>query len=82
MLKQIDDVGRIVIPMSFRQELNIDKKSFVDIELSTDSEPKQIIIKRSVCRCDICGSEEKIETVLGQNICSKCSEKLKEYYNN
>lgn len=77
MLKQIDNVGRIVIPIGMRRKLNIDKECDVDIELLTNEKTTQIIIKPIVQRCSLCGSTKDSKVISAQNICSNCIKNLK-----
>lgn len=81
MLKKIDNNGRIVIPIDIRRELDMNEE-YVDVDIIKVNGEKQIVIKRTVCKCDICGCEENVESVLDKNICSECIKKLRQYYNN
>ena len=68
----IDNLGRIVIPIGWRRELNLTKNSI--LELSFDGE--KIIIEKEKLQCKLCGSKNNI---LGNfRLCSKCISKIKE----
>lgn len=77
MLKQIDDLGRIVIPIDMRRKLNLNKGCDVEIELLSDENTTQIIIKPAIHRCSLCGSDKDVKIVSGKSICSNCIKNLK-----
>lgn len=79
MQRKIDNTGRIVIPINIRRELNLDKDA-LDFEVEVSNGEKQIVIKRAVCKCTFCGSEENIISIMSHNICKQCSEKLEKFY--
>lgn len=79
MQRKLDNMGRIVIPIKIRRELKLDKEP-LDFEIEVSNGQKQIVIKRAVCKCTICGSEEDITSVMGHNICKQCSENMKKFY--
>ena len=64
--REIDNVGRVVIPMEFRKELGVRFNSKVLIFLSND----EIIIKSKISRCALCG--EKVEENEKVRLCDKC----------
>lgn len=73
-IREIDSVGRVVIPMQLRKELGIVEKGSV-VEMFCDG--KQIIMKKAVPNCLFCSSEEDLIQLDGKFICRACLEKLK-----
>ena len=75
IIKKIDSVGRIVIPMGLRNSLGW--KSNDEIELC-EQEGKLILTKHIIKqgRCAICGNKEKLLSIEGINICLNCAEKI------
>lgn len=71
--RKIDELGRIVLPKSMRNRLDIKENDL--LEISTDGE--SIILRKKQSACVFCNSTE--ETVLfGEKlICKVCLEKLK-----
>lgn len=77
IVKKIDSVGRIVIPMELRNSLHW--KSNDEIELIEKDDClvlKSHIIKQG--RCAVCGGREKLLSIDGINICLDCAEKISE----
>lgn len=73
-IREIDKIGRIVIPKQLRKELGIDAPGSV-IEMFFDG--KQIILKKAIARCAFCESESDLTEFEGKYICKTCLEKLK-----
>lgn len=73
-IREIDSVGRIVIPMQIRKELGLVEQGS-KVELFSDG--KQIIAKKAVSDCIFCKSETGLQEFEGKFICSDCLEKLK-----
>lgn len=73
-IREIDSVGRVVIPMQLRKELGIVERGSA-VEMFSDG--KQIILKKAVPTCLMCGAEEDLVEVDGKYICKVCLEKLK-----
>jgi transcriptional pleiotropic regulator of transition state genes len=74
IVRKIDGLGRIVLPMELRKTLNIDVKD--PLEIYVDGE--QIILKKYQPDCLFCGSANDVKNYKGKNICSKCIKELKE----
>ena len=74
IVRKIDGLGRIVLPMELRKTLNIDVKD--PLEIYVDGE--QIILKKYQPDCLFCGSANDEKNYKGKNICSKCIQELKE----
>lgn len=73
-IREIDSVGRVVIPMQLRKELGIVERGSA-VEMFSDG--KQIILKKAVPTCLMCGAEVDLVEVDGKYICKVCLEKLK-----
>lgn len=73
-IREIDSVGRIVIPKQFRKELDIDAIGS-KVELFCDG--KQITCRKAVDACVFCKSESELTEFEGQYVCKTCLEKLK-----
>lgn len=73
-IREIDGVGRIVIPMQLRKELGLLEPGS-KLELFSDG--KQIIAKKAVETCIFCSSEDELIEFDGKFICRTCLEKLK-----
>lgn len=69
--KTIDNLGRIVIPVSMRRSLGIDNET----PLKISEENQKIIIELAIEKCRICGKEN---TVLGMHLCKHCIDQIKQ----
>lgn len=72
IVRNIDELGRIVLPMELRRTLDIEVKA--PLEIYVDSH--YIILKKYNPSCVICGSMEELTDFQGKKICKKCVEEL------
>ncbi len=73
-IREVDSVGRIVIPMQLRKEFNIVEQGS-KVELSSDG--KQIVLKKAADCCAFCKSGNDLTEFDGNFICRPCLDKLK-----
>lgn len=73
IVRQVDELGRVVIPIELRRNLNIDKRDSMEIFVSED----QIILKKYSPSCIFCSNAGNIVKFNEKNICVSCLEKLK-----
>ena len=71
--KEVDALGRVVLPKNFRTRLGLDTNSKVVISMDGDS--LHIIPNQS--RCAICKKHAEINPEL--KICSSCIERVRRY---
>ena len=74
IVRKIDDLGRIVLPIELRRVLDIDKDSSLEIYVDNDS----IILKKYQPACIFCDNARDIVTYRGKNVCSDCIRMLEE----
>lgn len=76
IVRPLDSVGRIVLPMEIRKQLNIlsNKDS---LEIFTDGD--KIILKKYAPNCIFCGGEDGITDFKGKNVCRKCLKEIKKF---
>ena len=73
IIRKMDDLGRVVIPVELRHKLNINIKDEVEIYVERNS----IVIKKYNPSCIFCRKSTEL-TEFGENlICDKCLEKIK-----
>ena len=70
--KDIDDAGRVVIPINFRRKLGIESSSKVLISCENDT----IKISAANKRCVLCGKKTEDE----KRLCKYCISKIKAEY--
>ncbi|SDC56422.1 MULTISPECIES: AbrB/MazE/SpoVT family DNA-binding domain-containing protein [unclassified Candidatus Frackibacter] len=73
IVRRVDDLGRIVIPIDLRRTLNIEPKSPLEIYVDDN----KIILKKHKPTCFFCGSTGETIEFKGKIICSKCLEDMK-----
>jgi transcriptional pleiotropic regulator of transition state genes len=74
VVRQLDHLGRIVIPKEMRDSLKMETGDPVDIFIRNDV----ICIEKCKVQCTICGStkEDKLLEVEGVHICNNCISKM------
>lgn len=72
IVRPVDTLGRIVLPVELRRNLNIDFKD--SLEIFVDGE--FILMKKYQPSCIFCDSMEDIRSYHGKNVCKKCIKKL------
>lgn len=68
IVRRVDDLGRIVIPMELRRTLGINVKD----PLSITVEGERIILEKHRDSCVMCGSTDEIVRVKDRAICAQC----------
>jgi len=74
IVRKIDDLGRMVIPIELRKTMNINKKDPMEIFVEDD----KIILKKYEPACIFCGSADNTFEYKGRTICQSCMEKMEE----
>jgi transcriptional pleiotropic regulator of transition state genes len=68
IVRKVDELGRVVIPIELRRTLNIDKKDA--LEIYVDGE--HIILKKYQPACIFCNDARDVVLYRGKNICKNC----------
>ncbi len=74
IVRNIDELGRIVIPKEMRKVIGISNGN--PVEISSDGE--KIIITRYALSCSLCAAEGELTEFCGKKICADCITKIKE----
>ncbi|MDR3304615.1 MAG: AbrB/MazE/SpoVT family DNA-binding domain-containing protein [Clostridiales Family XIII bacterium] len=74
IVRKVDELGRIVLPMELRRTLNIQKEDPIEIYVDGES----IILRKYEPACIFCSSATEVSNIRGKNICRKCLEEIKE----
>ena len=72
IVRKVDDLGRIVLPVELRRRLGISERDPLEIFVKND----QIILQKSSAACIFCGSEENITEFRGKGVCQECRSNL------
>jgi len=73
IVRKVDELGRIVLPMELRRTFGIQKEDPVEIFVDDNN----IILRKYEPACIFCGSALEVHNIHGKNICRKCLEELK-----
>ncbi len=73
IVRRVDDLGRIVIPMELRRTLGIDVKDPVSISVDGD----RIVLEKHRDACVFCGNREGVRQVKGRPVCPGCLRDIK-----
>lgn len=72
IVRKVDELGRIVLPIELRRTLNIAEKDSLEIYVDGNS----IILKKYQPACIFCDGAKDIVIYKGKNICSACLKEL------
>lgn len=72
IIRKVDELGRVVIPIELRNKFEIFEKDPIEIFVDGSS----IVLKKYEPNCVFCGSSKKLGEYEGKLICSKCIEKI------
>jgi transcriptional pleiotropic regulator of transition state genes len=72
VIRRVDDLGRIVLPIELRRNLGIDEQDAMEIYVDRDL----IILKKYEPTCIFCGKAENVESYKGKNLCRQCAFEL------
>ncbi|MGN0595462.1 MAG: AbrB/MazE/SpoVT family DNA-binding domain-containing protein [Hominimerdicola sp.] len=73
IVRKIDELGRIVLPIELRRTYELAVKDAVEIYTDDD----KIILKKFQRTCIFCGSCEDVVEYKGKTVCSECMAELK-----
>lgn len=76
IVRKVDELGRIVLPMEIRKTLDINEKD--PMEIFIDEE--RIILAKYTPSCIFCSSADNIVYFEGKRICADCLAKIKNQF--
>ena len=68
IVRKVDELGRIVIPIELRRTLGIEEKDRIEIFVDGES----IILRKYQPACIFCDNAKDIINYKGKNICPDC----------
>lgn len=68
IVRKVDELGRVVIPIELRRTLDIARKD--SLEIFVDSE--KVILKKYAPACIFCGDANEVIDFKGKKICPRC----------
>lgn len=73
IVRQLDSLGRIVIPIELRRKIGIEIRDYVEIY----TENNCAILKKYETSCIYCGNTHNLLDFHGHHICDKCIKEIK-----
>ena len=74
IVRQIDRLGRVVLPIELRRTLQIEEKDSLEIFV----EDNTIILKKYQPACVFCGNARDVSSFKGKNVYGECRRQLSE----
>ena len=75
IVRKLDELGRVVLPIELRRGLDLDIRDVLEIGVNGD----EIVLKKYVPRCIFCKSAEDVKEVKGKCICKECLSGIKSF---
>jgi transcriptional pleiotropic regulator of transition state genes len=72
IVRKVDELGRVVIPIELRRTLNIEEKDALEIYV----DGQHIILKKYEPACIFCEDARDVQEYRGKRICNKCLAEL------
>lgn len=73
IIRQIDELGRFVLPVEIRRALGINLKDSLEIAVDGD----RVVLRKYEPACLFCGNTEENVLFAGKRLCRKCLDQLK-----
>lgn len=75
IVRKIDELGRIVLPIELRRNLDIEERDPVEIFLDGD----KIVLQKFESACLFCGEAQGLINHNGKNVCRACVRSLTQH---
>lgn len=72
IVRKVDDLGRIVLPIELRRVLDIAERD--ELEISMDGD--RIVLQKFEPACIFCGETNDLASYSGKNVCRSCIRKM------
>lgn len=72
IVRRVDELGRLVLPMELRRTLNIEERESLEIYVDGD----RIILRKYNPACVFCGEVREVRQFKQKNICQSCLSSL------
>jgi len=68
IVRRIDELGRIVIPIEIRKRFGLAEKDPLEISVRGET----ILLSKPLARCVFCGRDDELAEYRGRSVCSSC----------
>ncbi|GIP38333.1 AbrB family transcriptional regulator [Paenibacillus sp. J31TS4] len=72
IVRKVDELGRVVLPMELRRTLGIEEKDPIEVFVDGD----KIILRKYHPGCLFCGSTDQLRGLASKQVCSPCIKTL------
>jgi len=72
IVRKVDELGRVVIPIELRRTLCIDEKDALEIYVDSD----RIVLRKYEPACVFCSNADGVTNFKGKNVCRECLESM------
>ena len=72
IVRKVDELGRIVLPIELRRTLDIAEKDSLEIYVDGNS----IVLKKYQPACIFCDDARDVINFKGKNVCASCAREL------
>lgn len=72
IVRKVDDMGRIVLPIELRRSMDIEEGTPLEIYV----EKGRVVLRPCRQTCIFCGGEEGVAEYKNRNICAACRQAL------
>lgn len=74
IIRRVDELGRIVLPIELRRMLDIAERDELEIYIESD----HIILQKYEPACIFCGNTRSLVSYRGKNVCQECIQSMGE----
>lgn len=75
IIRKVDELGRIVLPIELRRTLDIAERDELEIYMEGD----HIVLQKFEPSCVFCAASQGLVTYRGKNICQDCARNVGKY---
>lgn len=68
IVRKVDELGRVVIPIELRRTLDIEEKDALEIYVDSD----RIVLRKYEPACVFCGNADEVTNYKGKLVCKEC----------
>ena len=72
IVRKVDELGRIVLPIELRRNLDIEVRDALEIYMDGD----RIVLQKYQPACIFCGAEQELVSHKGKNVCAEWARAL------
>ncbi|MDD4334736.1 MAG: AbrB/MazE/SpoVT family DNA-binding domain-containing protein [Desulfotomaculaceae bacterium] len=69
IVRKVDELGRVVIPIELRRTMGIDEKDALEIYVDAE----KIILKKYEPACVFCGNASEVQHYKNKLVCRECA---------